>query len=219
MVRSLVGIALALVLSAPIGLAQPPGFPRGPSFPQPPGFPNNPGRPGAGAPNAGFPAAGPEMNSGTCSSCNKDISWSGGSANAPKKCPHCGVKIGYVNNDDGTRTNLASGKTYEKTPLWLGALIVAIAVVVILAIVIGKVVQSQSSGSGKKRGKKKPRRREIDDDDDDDEDDAPRRTRDKPVKRASRADDDFEVVGDAPTPPVEPPRRAKPKLIQPGDGR
>ena len=216
MIRSLVGVAFALVLTVSLGMAQPPNFPRGPSFPQQPGFPNNPGRPGA--PNAGFPVAGPEMNSGTCSSCNKDISWTGGSANAPKKCPHCGVKIGYVNNDDGTRTNLASGKTYEKTPLWLGALIVAIAVVVILAIVVGKVVQSQSSsGAGKKRGKKKPRRREIEDDDD--EDAAPRRRRDKPVKRASAADDDFEVLGDAPVPPVEPPRRAKPKLIQPGDGR
>jgi hypothetical protein len=157
------------------------------------------------------------MNSGTCSSCKKDISWTGGSANAPKKCPYCGVKIGYVNNDDGTRTNLATGKTSEKTPLWIVALFVAIAVLVILAIVISKVVQSQSSGSGKKRGKKRPRRREIDDDDD--EDDAPRRKRDEPVKRASAADDDFEVLGDAPVPPVEPPRRAKPKLIQPGDGR
>ncbi len=219
MIRSLLGVAFAVVLTVSVGTAQPPNFPRGPSFPQQPGFPNNPGRPGA--PNAGFPVVVPEMNSGTCSSCKKEISWTGGSANAPKKCPHCGVKIGYVNNDDGTRTNLASGKTYDKTPLWLGALIVAIAiaVVVVLAIVVGKVVQSQSSGAGKKRGKMKPRRREIEDDDDDDEDDAPRRKRDKPVKRASAADDDFEVLGDDPVPPVEPPRRAKPKLIQPGDGR
>ncbi len=216
MIRSLVGVAFALMLTVSVGSAQPPNFPRGPSFPQQPGFPNNPGRPGAGAPNAGFPVAGPEMNSGTCSSCNRDISWTGGSANAPKKCPHCGVKIGYVNNDDGTRTNLASGKTYEKTPLWLGAILVLLTLVVVVGVVVARVVQSQSSGAGKKRGKKKPRRREIDDDEDDDEDEAPRRKPAKPVKRATRADDDFEVLGDA---PVEPPRRAKPKLIQPGDGR
>ena len=243
MSRSLVGVAFATLLVAAGGHAQPPGFPgggnfpRGPSFPNSPampgsggapGFPNNPAMPGRGAANPGFPnnpgfPAGPESNSGSCSSCRREVTWSGGAANAPKKCPHCGVAIGYVDGDDGTRTNLATGKTFNKAPLWVGALVVFVAVVVVIGGVVGKVVLSAASGSGKKSRKKKPRRRAVIDDDDEEDDAPPRRDRrpsgGKPVPMAALADDDgFEVVGEAPAPPAEPPRRAKAKLLRPDGG-
>ena len=232
MPRSLVGVALATLLVAAGGHAQPPGFPGGGNFPRGPSFPNNPAMPGGGVPNpgfppaipgGGFPAAGPEANGGTCSSCKRDFTWAGGTASAPKRCPHCGVRFGYVDNDDGTRTNLATGKTVAKLPLWIGAPLAVLGVAVVVGVVAARVIHAARPGSGKKSRKKKPRRRAVIDDGEED-DDAPPPRRDrrsaggKPVPMATLAEDDggFEVIGDAP--PAEPPRRAKPKLLPPDGG-
>lgn len=213
MSRPLVGLAFAFACLASGGQAQPPDFGRPPGFPPGVRGPNGPGAPGGNAPGFGVPAGGADTNAGTCSSCRRDIQWSGGSANAPKKCPHCGVAIGYVNNGDGTRTNLKSGRTFESAPAWLGVLlglVVLVVIGVVVVVVLVKVVQSANSKPRRKR--KPPRRRPIEDD----EDDAPPRKAVGRERSGPAADDGFEVVEEA---PASPPRRATAKLLPPGDPR
>lgn len=197
MPRLLLSVALALLAFAPAGQAQGPG-----NFPSlPPGGPTN---------------------AGTCGGCNREFTWSGGTANAPKRCPHCNTRFGYVENEDGTRTNLGVGITSTAgiAKLVVFAIIVACVVIGGLAKLIGVLV---SGGSARPKRKKLKKRRPVVGEDDDDEDDAPPRKSDrpradaKPVPKAAPEDDaGFEVLGDAPPPPAPgPPRRARAKLLPP----
>ena len=159
---------------------------------------------------------GSATNAGTCGKCGRDFEWSGGSANAPKRCPHCNTRFGYVENADGSRTNLGVGIT---SAAGIAKLIVF--AVIVFCVVVGGLVKLigalGSGGSSRPKRKKAKRRRPVEEDD---EDDAPPR---KSARGQSRADgkppakptpDDggFEVVGDA---PPEPPRRARAKVIPP----
>lgn len=201
MPRFLMSVALALLAFAPAGQAQGPG--------------NFPGMPPGGATNAG-----------TCGGCNREFTWSGGTANAPKRCPHCNTRFGYVENADGTRTNLGVGITSGAgiAKLVIFAIIVVCVVIGGLAKLIGVLV---SGGSARPKRKKAKKRRPVVEEDDD-EDDAPPRKSDLPradAKPKPKHDDDddagFEVIGDAPPPPTPaptsgPPRRAKARLLPPG---
>lgn len=208
MPRSLVGVALALLALAPAAPAQMQGF-----------APRNP---------PGMTAPGPATNVGTCSGCYRELQWSGTSANAPKKCPHCGVGFNFVENDDGTRTRIAgtSGDSGSGFHSFRGAgKLVGFAVFVVCLVVGGLIKLGGllfSGGSSRPKRRKAKKRRPAAEDDD--EGDAPPRRRDrpradgKPVPMAALADDDagFEVVGDIPPAAPEPPRRAKARLIPPG---
>ena len=186
MIRLLIVLACGLALSGPAALAQGPG---------------------------GF---GTGTDIGTCSSCDKVITWTGGPANAPKRCPHCRVKIGYVDNDDGTQTSLDTGRTYPKVPAGCFALVILAVVVGVAAVAVVKVMAEEKAtrpDAHAKMSRAAKRRREFE---------AESAARQRPPAPAAHPDDDapikivddeFEVVEDAP-PPV-PPRRAKAKLLPP----
>ncbi len=205
MPRFLVGVALTLLALAPAGQAQVQGF-QTPRM-APPGVPTN---------------------VGSCGDCYRELQWTGGAAGAPKKCPHCGVHFNYVENDDGTRSKIpgSSGgynSSYGGSSRGFGRLVgFAVFVVCVVGGVLVKLVGLLFAGGSARPRRKKPRKRRPVEDDD--EADAPPRRRDrsrpddKPVPMATLADDDpgFEVIGDAPPAPSEPPRRAKARLLPPG---
>ncbi len=207
MPRLLLSVALVLLAFAPAGRGQPPVAP----------------------PRAGFPQARPGTNAGACSGCGKEVTWTGSSANAPKKCPHCGVGIDYVENEDGSRTRIPGGGGDSGSSFHsfrgVGKLVgLAVFVVCVVLGGLAKLVGMLFSGGSPRPKRRKAKKRRPVEDDDDEEEAAPPRPRDrpraggKPVPMATLADDDgYEVVGDAPpaaTP--EPPRRAKARLIAPG---
>ena len=189
MIRLLIVLACGLALAAPAALAQGPG--------------------GSGA----------EVNSGTCSGCGKVATWTGGAANAPKRCPHCRVRISSVDNDDGTQTDLDTGRTRAQTPTWVKVLIGLVVVGVLAVVGVVKVMNEERATRTGTRSKMsraaRERRREF-------EAEAASRRRppppspedDTPIRMA---DDGFEVVGDTPPvpAPVPPRRMAKPKLLPP----
>lgn len=117
-------------------------------------------QPGAGMPNGGMPNfPSPVMqNQGTCSKCNKTITWTGN--NAPNSCPHCRTRFDFVENADGTKTYTTSGKVGR----YIG---IGVAVIVVLFGIISAIVKASSGGGSKKKKlkKRKPMRRPRDDDD------------------------------------------------------
>lgn len=208
MPRFLLGVASALLTLAPAGQAQGPGFPQQPTstFQQPKPF-------------------GSADNPGLCPNCHKPFTWSGGGHNMPSRCPNCGVRVTSV--DYGPPGTGDGGRDWwdDLTPSARrnAVRLVVTVVVFVVALAVGLIKLAMGGGSRPPRKKlKKRKRRPVEEDDGDD---APPPRRDRPradgksVPMATLADDsDYEVVGDAPAPTPEPPRRAKAKLIPPDGG-
>lgn len=136
-------VVLALSTGGTIALAQPQG-----------GMPIRPSEMGGGV----------MQNTATCSSCKKQVTWTGMSA--PSSCPHCKIKIEYVEGVDGRKTTPMGFKyTPDNASKYIG-----IGIGVIFVIIVAVVKLAMTSGSRPKRSAKrstkrrKPRRRDEDDD-------------------------------------------------------
>jgi hypothetical protein len=151
---------LAVSLASGLMLGQPPQRPWTP--PGPPGGRNaaNPG--GAQGFNPGQQPGHPGQmtNIGTCSKCRQTVTWT---TSPPPSCPHCGTKFSYVNNADGTRTDLKTGRTFKVNYALIG-LLVFVAFAVIAGWGIYALVKANARPKKKKR-RRKPVRRYDDDDD------------------------------------------------------
>jgi hypothetical protein len=147
---------LAVSLASGLMLGQPPQRPWTP--PGPPGgragF--NPGQP----PGQPGQPPGQMTNIGACSKCKQTVTWT---TSPPQSCPHCGTKFSFVNNADGTRTNLKTGRTFKTNYLLIG-LCVFVAFLALVGWGIYALVKANARPKKKKR--RKPVRRYDDDDDD-----------------------------------------------------
>ena len=98
------------------------------------------------------------QNIATCSSCNKQVTWTGMSA--PSSCPHCKVKIDYVEGANGRKTT-PNGFKYTETPKYVG---IGIVVLTVIIIVVAKLAMNAAGSRPKRSAKRrKPRRRDDDD--------------------------------------------------------
>ena len=152
-----------------IALAQPPGSFSGQmqgGMPQPNnmagGMPNGASgmRGSPGGMQGGMPgdAGGMMQNSGKCSNCKKEVTWTG--TIAPSSCPHCGVRIGYVEGADGTRTT-TTGAKISNVGKYVG---IAVVVIGLIVFAVFKISQSGSNRPKRSAKRRKPRRRDEDED-------------------------------------------------------
>jgi hypothetical protein len=151
---------LAVSLASGLMLGQPPQRPWTP--PGPPG-----GRAGfnPGGQQGFNPAQQPPVqmvNQGTCSKCKQTVTWTG---NPPQSCPHCGTKFSYVDNADGTRTDVKTGRTFKVNYALIG-LCVFVAVLALAGWGIYAIVKANAKPKKRKKRRKPVRRRDDDDDDD-----------------------------------------------------
>lgn len=114
-----------------------PNIPTGSSIPNP-AIPGNPGQPSIPQPNIpattgpSFPKpdipqmpehATPDIEMPqlqdvySCSACNKEVS------EADTKCPHCGVRFDYVENEDGSRTEIPGSPGERAAQIGIGVLV------------------------------------------------------------------------------------------------
>jgi hypothetical protein len=159
------------------------GLTSGAMYGQPPGPPGPSGPPGgrrfpqsntsntANGFNPGQqpPAnAGQMVNQGTCSKCKKQVTWTG---SPPHACPHCGTKFSYVNNADGSRTNLKTGRTTRTNYAAIGLILL-----LLFVVLAGWGVYALVKANAKPKRRRKKVRRRIDDE--------------EPRSRRRRRDDD-----------------------------
>jgi len=150
-------VVLALSAGGTIALAQP----QGPFNAQMQGGMPQPNNMAGGMPNKAPGMGGGVMqNSGTCSSCKKVVTWTG--TTAPSSCPHCRVRIGYVEGTDGTRTT-TTGAKISSVGKYVG---IAVVVIGLIIFAVSKISQSGNSRPKRSAKRRKPRRRDEDEDDD-----------------------------------------------------
>ncbi len=118
-------------------------------------------------PQRGMPdmGGGVMQNTATCSSCKKQVTWTGMSA--PSSCPHCKIKIEYVEGVDGKKTTPMGFKyTSNNIPKYIGIGIGVFFVMIIVAVKLAMTAAASRPKRSAKRSvkRRKPRRRDEDDD-------------------------------------------------------
>lgn len=152
-------VVLALSAGGTIALAQP----QGPFNAQMQGGMPQPNNMAGGMPNrAPGMGGGMMLNSGTCSKCKKEVTWTG--TTAPSSCPHCGVRIGYVEGADGSRTT-TSGAKISSVGKYVGIAVVVIGLIIFAAVKISQSGSSRPKRSAQRRKTRRPRPRDEDDED------------------------------------------------------